>query len=191
MGTGSTKIPPILRQATQFAESGTFKNQSAVSLAQSLAEALRALLDDNTNIEVITAQFLRQAAQAAGQDNETSDEVSRVSQTQAIINQLNGISDIWKARKQNLSATTDPKVTDDTDLGYSVFSPWVNLDENSLWFCLDNSSGAAIWQRVGSSSHAFALSATSGGTVTAESYLSPGTEPANKVLIGLPVIMTR
>jgi len=52
----------------------------------------------------------------------------------------------------NLSATTAPTVTDDADSDYRIGSKWVDITNDKIYFCLDNSIGAAIWQAVGSGS---------------------------------------
>ena len=58
--------------------------------------------------------------------------------------------------KANLTAIIDPTVNDDVDLGYTAYSPWINTvgtgEGATIWFCLDNTDGAAVWQQVGSGS---------------------------------------
>lgn len=50
--------------------------------------------------------------------------------------------------KTNLTATTAPTVTDDSDAGYSEFSPWLDLTNDNLYWCADSTPGAAVWLRV-------------------------------------------
>ncbi len=50
--------------------------------------------------------------------------------------------------KHNLSATTDPGVTDDSDSFYGVGSMWANLALDIVWVCIDATVGAAIWVRL-------------------------------------------
>lgn len=50
----------------------------------------------------------------------------------------------------NYAATTDPGVGDDDADGYSVGSLWWNVTGDSAFACLDASTGAAIWKRIGS-----------------------------------------
>lgn len=45
----------------------------------------------------------------------------------------------------NLIATTDPTVTDDSNSGYSVGSRWINLTLDKFFMCVDASVGAAVW----------------------------------------------
>lgn len=54
------------------------------------------------------------------------------------------------APKNNDVATTDPGVGDDDADGYSPGSRWTNVTADTVWFCLDASTGAAVWQQVGS-----------------------------------------
>jgi len=49
-------------------------------------------------------------------------------------------------RFDNLSATTDPTVTDDSSAGYEVLSKWLNTTTGEIWLCTDNTIGAANWQ---------------------------------------------
>lgn len=54
----------------------------------------------------------------------------------------------------NLTATTDPTVTDDVSAGYAVGSLWVNISEDAgaltghVYLCVDPSFGAAIWRQI-------------------------------------------
>lgn len=48
----------------------------------------------------------------------------------------------------NLSATADPEVGDDTADGYEVGSLWVNVTDNKAFIAVDVSAGAAIWKRL-------------------------------------------
>lgn len=50
----------------------------------------------------------------------------------------------------NLSATIDPTVSDDTTGGYEVGSLWVNVTDDKAFIALDVSAGASIWKRLGS-----------------------------------------
>jgi hypothetical protein len=49
----------------------------------------------------------------------------------------------------NLDATTDPGATDDVSPGgYTVGSMWVNVSDDTVWICADNTNGAAVWKQV-------------------------------------------
>lgn len=50
----------------------------------------------------------------------------------------------------NLTATADPTVNDDVDLGYSVGSKWVNVSTQEEWTCFSPINGLAVWKRAGS-----------------------------------------
>ena len=52
--------------------------------------------------------------------------------------------------RDNMDATTDPTASDDESLFYGPFSRWFNSSTKSLWYCVDASSGAAVWTNVAS-----------------------------------------
>jgi hypothetical protein len=47
--------------------------------------------------------------------------------------------------KNNLSATSDPTVNNDSSEGYAAFSRWVNTSTTECFLCLDSVNGAAVW----------------------------------------------
>jgi hypothetical protein len=49
----------------------------------------------------------------------------------------------------NLSATTNPTVSDGELLGYSRGSFWMNTSTNVLWSCYAATAGAAVWSTIG------------------------------------------
>jgi len=46
----------------------------------------------------------------------------------------------------NLTATGDPTVNNDSSEGYSVLSKWLNNSSTEVWLCLDATVGAAVWE---------------------------------------------
>lgn len=46
----------------------------------------------------------------------------------------------------NDSATTAPTVNDDADDGYEVGSRWVDITADNIYFCVDPTVGAAVWE---------------------------------------------
>lgn len=50
--------------------------------------------------------------------------------------------------KTNLTATVAPTVNDDLNRGYSVFSAWVDLAADRVYFAADVTAGAARWREV-------------------------------------------
>lgn len=46
-------------------------------------------------------------------------------------------------------ATIDPTTTDDSSLGYSKHSKWINTSTAKLWECIDATASAAVWKRLG------------------------------------------
>lgn len=49
------------------------------------------------------------------------------------------------SRKVNLSAITDPSVSDDSSSGYGIGSFWINTASSKIFFCSSASIGAANW----------------------------------------------
>ena len=52
--------------------------------------------------------------------------------------------------KNNVVATTTPAVSNDNTEGYEVGSQWTDVTADITYFCLDATTGAAVWQSVGS-----------------------------------------
>ena len=48
----------------------------------------------------------------------------------------------------NLTATANPTITNDTDSGYAVGSVWINTSTDECFVCTDATAGAAIWQKT-------------------------------------------
>ena len=49
----------------------------------------------------------------------------------------------------NLSATTAPTTTDDVSEGYRVGSLWIDINNDAVFTCVDNTEGAAVWSSGG------------------------------------------
>lgn len=69
--------------------------------------------------------------------------------------------------QSNRTAILNPTVTDDGAAGYLVGSYWINTVNDTVWFCTDASTGAAVWQQVTNSGAALA---TKAGSVLAASF---------------------
>ena len=50
--------------------------------------------------------------------------------------------------KTNLIATVAPTVNDDLNRGYSVFSPWVDVANDEVYFAASVLAGGAVWRQV-------------------------------------------
>ena len=55
----------------------------------------------------------------------------------------------YEAVKSNLTAIVAPTINEDSGDGYAVGSMWVDVTGDKIYFCLDASVGAAVWQEVG------------------------------------------
>ena len=51
----------------------------------------------------------------------------------------------WMIAGNPLVANRDPLPTDDVTNGATTGTPWVRQDTNQIWFCVDASEGAAVW----------------------------------------------
>lgn len=51
-------------------------------------------------------------------------------------------------RKNNLTATTDPTVDDDSTEDYEPLSRWINTATGEIFLCVSNAAGAASWQKA-------------------------------------------
>ncbi len=54
--------------------------------------------------------------------------------------------DRWKRVRNNLTATTNPSVSDDSGDGYDVASFWYNTNTEVLYFCADPTVSSAVWK---------------------------------------------
>lgn len=60
------------------------------------------------------------------------------------LNELGNVANL----KVNLTATTAPLATDDSDDGYSVGSRWIDGTADKEYVCLDSTVGAAVWNET-------------------------------------------
>lgn len=99
--------------------------------------------------------------------------------TDGLIHHHDGTS--WKSVDNvlvNLTATTDPGVSDDNTAGYGVGSKWVNTTTDRVFFALDVSTGAAIWRSMVDAESAQTLSGAK--TFSAAITVSNTTNSTNK-----------
>ena len=77
----------------------------------------------------------------------TSTELSYLSgATSNIQSQINTL--IAGGLKYNSTAILDPTATDDSSLGYTRCSLWVNTMDNTAFICVDESVGSAVWDVI-------------------------------------------
>jgi hypothetical protein len=109
-------------------------------------------------------------------------------QSQAKIAPLHGLDIL-----HNLTAVVDPGVSDDDTAGYSVGSVWVNTNTVSSFRCVDDSTGAAVWEASGSpvgGGDQLIFGADSVSTTTTIRYITPsykqdiaGTSPGARYVV--------
>lgn len=66
--------------------------------------------------------------------------VSELKLSTAVQTKLNA-----NASQNNSTATTDPTVDDDSSLGYSIKSLWLNQTTKEAFMCFDATEGSAVW----------------------------------------------
>lgn len=76
--------------------------------------------------------------------------------------------------QHNLTATSAPAASDDTDLGYSVGSIWADQTNDEAYVCLDATADSAVWEKVTQAAEIAALTASDVGAVDAGSTVSGG-----------------
>lgn len=77
----------------------------------------------------------------------------RLQDGQTAVTQVDFVEDLrplWGqgTSRQNISATSDPTATDDSDSGYGVGSYWVNVTADRAYICVDSTVSSAVWQRI-------------------------------------------
>jgi hypothetical protein len=70
--------------------------------------------------------------------------IGNVSNPHSVTKAQVGLSEVPNL-KQNLSAVTDPLVTDDSSRGYSIGSVWINLATRKAYICISAAIGGALW----------------------------------------------
>lgn len=84
----------------------------------------------------------------------------------------------WLQFKNNLTATADPGVNDDSTAGYEPGSKWLNTNTNEWFICSVAAAGAAVWEPL-------SLSADDlGSAALANTGTGPGDVPLNSHLGG-------
>jgi hypothetical protein len=99
------------------------------------------VVDDSGNVSVPgTVDGRDVAADGTAQDNHIASTANPHSVTKMQV----GLGNVENT-KVNLTATTNPSVTDDSSQGYSVGSLWINTTTDAAFTCVDASVGAAVW----------------------------------------------
>ncbi|MEE9557281.1 MAG: hypothetical protein V3V76_08475 [Candidatus Adiutricales bacterium] len=85
------------------------------------------------------------AALASEQAAAISETNAATSETNAAISAAEAAASAAQVPLSNVTAVTDPLVSDDNTLGYGINSHWVNTVTNELYIAFDVSTGAAVW----------------------------------------------
>lgn len=99
---------------------------ASTSVGNEITIQLSAVLDDLGDVDLTVPPVLNQVLQYNG-----ADWVAATISTGSL---------------NNFTAVVDPTVTDDSSLGYTVGSQWLNTATDQLWFCADASIGVAVWR---------------------------------------------
>lgn len=81
----------------------------------------------------------------------TQQEASDAAPIQSVDGRLGAVvlNDLYEPRrKNNLNATTDPTVNDDSSLDYEPLSRWVNNSTGEFFVCTIDTVGSANWQKA-------------------------------------------
>ena len=97
------------------------------------------------------------------------------------INNTTGVKvdEVLQGSLDNLNATRDPAVSDDSSLGYNFGSMWINTSNKKSYINVDPSIGTSVWQLIGSASSTVATKLSLGNVqigdninVTSEGVIS-------------------
>ncbi len=80
------------------------------------------------------------------EDNMPSNDNTKLATQQSIKAYVDRVAGL----QNNGSATVDPAVTDDTSAGYAPGSIWINLTSDTVFICVDEAVGAAVWKDTSS-----------------------------------------
>ena len=61
------------------------------------------------------------------------------------LSMASALTGINQVAYRNLTATTDPTVSNDATQGFDVGSVWINTSSSRVWMCQNANSGAAVW----------------------------------------------
>lgn len=76
--------------------------------------------------------------------------------------------------KCNITATTDPTVSDDGTQGYSITSIWTNTKTAVTFMCVDSTTGAAVWMPL-QTMNGFVRTGSTRGSAYHSGYTATGT----------------
>lgn len=78
----------------------------------------------------------------------TDGDTVNVTGEEGINTETSGFDVIVRGRKYTLSPASNPTTGDDDTQGYVTFSLWINETSNRLFYCVDASTGAAVWREL-------------------------------------------
>jgi hypothetical protein len=108
-------------------------------------------IDDGLTVEAVDLDNEFDAIQSAfnGTTGHSHDGTSGEGPKISLTTSITGILPIANGGVGGLNSvtTSDPTVNDDSNDGYVVGSQWVNTTGDKFFICVDNTVGAAVWQR--------------------------------------------
>lgn len=117
--------------------------------------AANAIIAGPTASEISNAQTYAVAAQTAQAGAETAETGAQTAQAGAETAETGAVAAQAAAEAaaallpvNKFDATTAPTVNNDVDEGYTVGSTWADVTNDISYICLDNTDGAAVWERT-------------------------------------------
>jgi hypothetical protein len=136
-------------------------NHTGTQLASTVSDfqtQVSANTDVTANTAKLTADATNVAAAGAVMDSDISEAEGFLRKTGA---------GAYEGIKSNLNASVAPTTTDDSVAGYAVGSQWINTMSDTLYFCLDATASAAVWQEVGAGGGGMTVTTVKTGNYTA------------------------
>jgi hypothetical protein len=116
------------------------------------------------------------------------------------INNTTGVKldEVLQGGLDNFTATRDPAVSDDSSLGYSYGSLWINTANKKSYINVDPSIGTSVWQLIGSATATVATTTSLGSVqigdninVTAQGVISVTKGAGINKVIDIPDVYSR
>lgn len=156
---GASKVASGLSEGNAAA-SASAAASSATAASTSETNAAAEMSDHVAAVDPHTQYVRKVTGKALSTEDYTTAEKTKLGgiATGAQVNTVDSVDGLTGAvdlsvryetrRKNNLTATTDPVVTDDSAAGYQPLSRWLNTATSEIWLCISATAGAANWQQA-------------------------------------------